>query len=89
MEQNTANNPNGKTEVKKAKTGAKAKPGFSSVVADHKAEFKKIIWPKKDEVAKKTVTVIVTSLLIGFIIFCMDTAFMGAQDLAMSLLGLI
>lgn len=89
MEQNTTNNPNGKTETKKTKTSAKAKPGFSSLVADHKAEFKKIVWPKKDEVAKKTATVIVTSLLIGLIIFCMDTIFTGGQDLAMSLLGLI
>jgi len=89
MEQNTTNNPNGKTEIKKAKTVAKAKPGFSSVIADHKAEFKKIVWPKKDEVAKKTATVIITSLLIGLIIFCMDTIFMGGQDLAMSLLGLV
>lgn len=85
MEQNTTNNPN----EKKAKTSAKAKPGFGALVADHKAEFRKIVWPKKDEVAKKTVTVIVTSLFIGLIIFCMDTVFTGGQNLAMSLLGLI
>ena len=89
MEQNTTNNPNEKHETKKAKTTAKAKPGFGALVADHKAEFRKIVWPKKDEVAKKTVTVIVTSLFIGLIIFCMDTIFTGGQNLAMSLLGLI
>lgn len=79
MEQKTTNNPNEKAK----------KPSFGAVVADHKAEFKKIVWPKKDEVAKKTVTVIFTSFLIGLIIFCYDSVFTGAVDLAMSLLGLI
>lgn len=65
------------------------KPSFGAVVADHKAEFKKIVWPKRDEVARKTVTVIGTSLLIGAIIFCYDTVFTGAIDTAMSALGLV
>lgn len=79
MEQKTTNNPNEKHK----------KPSLGAVIADHKAEFKKIVWPKKDEIAKKTATVIVTSLLIGLIVFCYDTVFMGAIDMAMSLFGLI
>ena len=54
-----------------------------------KAEFKKIVWPSRKEVGKNTVTVIVTSLIIGAVIFCMDTVITGAQTAAMSLLGLI
>lgn len=67
----------------------KANPGFGAVVADHKAEFKKIVWPEQSEVAKKTITVIVLSFLIGLIIFGFDTIYTGVQDLAISLLGLI
>ena len=44
-----------------------------------KAEFKKIVWPSRKEVGKNTVTVIVTSLIIGAVIFCMDTVITGAD----------
>ncbi len=83
MEQNTTNSP------KKDSKNAKAKPGLGVVIADHKAEFKKIIWPKRNEVIKKTATVIVTSVIIGLVIFCMDTVYTGGVDAAMSILGLI
>ena len=39
------------------------------------SEFKKIIWPKKDELAKQTVIVIVVCALFGAMIFGMDAAF--------------
>lgn len=87
-ENTTTNNPNVKNENKKNPEKDK-KPKFSEVVADHKAEFKKIVWPSRKEVGKNTVTVIVTSLIIGAAIFCMDTVITGAQTAAMSLLGLI
>lgn len=87
-ENTTTNNPNVKNEPKKKPEKAK-KSKFSEVVADHKAEFKKIVWPSRKEVGKNTVTVIVTSLVIGAVIFCMDTVITGAQTAAMSLLGLI
>ena len=87
-ENTTTNNPNVKNEHKKKPEKAK-KSKFSEVVADHKAEFKKIVWPSRKEVGKNTVTVIVTSLIIGAVIFCMDTVITGAQTAAMSLLGLI
>ncbi|MCI8342518.1 MAG: preprotein translocase subunit SecE [Firmicutes bacterium] len=81
MEKNSTNSPknNPKSE----------KPGLSVIIADHKAEFKKIIWPKKDEVVKKTATVVVTSLVIGVIIFCMDTVYNAGVSAAMHILGLI
>ena len=48
------------------------KKGFFKGV---KAEFKKIIWPKKDDVAKETVAVISVSAVVGAIIFRSDALF--------------
>ena len=46
--QNNTNNPKEQKEPKKANSAAKnQKPGFGELVADHKAEFKKIVWPIK------------------------------------------
>ena len=88
QEQNTTN-PNEKNELKKVQSKAKKsdKPSFSETVADYKAEFKKIIWPNRSETVKNTITVIVTSLLIGAIIFCMDTVFAGGYNFILGLLG--
>ena len=44
-----------------------------SFLKDVKAEFKKVIWPSRKDAKGKTVTVIVTSLIFGLIIFGMDT----------------
>lgn len=55
------------------KKDAKKDKKKSSFLAEHKAEFKKITWPTRKEVGKETVTVIVISLLVGAIIFGMDT----------------
>ena len=55
--------------------------------ADYKAEFKKIVWPDRPEVVKKTATVVVTSLIIGAIIFCMDTVFNAGYSAIIGLLG--
>lgn len=86
--ENTANDKNEKNESKKVKAAPKKnKPSFSDVVADHKAEFKKIVWPKPVEVGKKTVMVIVTSLFTGGVIFCMDTVFTELQSLVIHLLS--
>jgi len=45
------------------------KKGFFKGV---KAEFAKILWPKKSDVAKETVAVISVSAIIGVIIFLAD-----------------
>ena len=39
------------------------------------SEFKKIIWPKRDELAKQTFIVIVICAIFGALIFGMDAAF--------------
>lgn len=53
-----------------AKTTDKApKQGFMKGL---NAEFHKIIWPTKDDVAKKTVAVVSASVVLGLIIALLD-----------------
>ena len=66
---------------------AKKKDNDKDTFADYKAEFKKIVWPTRIEVVKKTATVIVTSFIIGVIIFCMDTVFTAGYSAIIGLLG--
>lgn len=91
MEEQNTTNPNEKNELKEEKSKKQEKKSdkqsFSEIVNDYKAEFHKIIWPKRDELSKKTVTVIVTSLLVGLIIFCMDTVYTSGYSLLLSLLN--
>lgn len=90
MEEKNTTNPNEKSGSKQAKpkqNQKEHKASFSDTVADYKAEFKKIIWPKRDELAKSTVTVIITSLLVGVIIFCMDTVYTTGYGFLLDLLG--
>ncbi|MCR5420521.1 MAG: preprotein translocase subunit SecE [Lachnospiraceae bacterium] len=41
-----------------------------------KAEFKKIIWPNKEDVTKQTIAVVLVSFVVGVIIAVLD---MGLQ----------
>jgi preprotein translocase SecE subunit len=85
--ENIANDQNEKKESKKKAAAKKKKASFAEIVADHKAELKKIVWPKPAETGKKTVMVIIVSLFIGGVIFCMDTVFTGLQSLVINLLS--
>ncbi|NLK26745.1 MAG: preprotein translocase subunit SecE [Clostridiales bacterium] len=38
-----------------------------------KSEFKKIVWPTKDTLTKQSVAVVVVTLILGVIIFALDT----------------
>ncbi|MBO8434508.1 MAG: preprotein translocase subunit SecE [Tyzzerella sp.] len=93
MQKQNTTNPNEKNESKEKKSKAKKqskksdKPSFAETVADYKAEFKKIIWPNRSETVKNTITVIVTSLLMGAIIFCIDTVVAGGYNFILGLLG--
>lgn len=89
MEEKNTTNPNEKNESKKQKQPVKknSKPTVSETIADYKAEFKKIVWPTKEVLAKKTVTVILTSLLVGIIVSCMDIVYSAGYDCILSLLG--
>ncbi|MBO7514830.1 MAG: preprotein translocase subunit SecE [Lachnospiraceae bacterium] len=48
------------------------KKGFFKGV---KTEFSKILWPKKEDVAKETVAVISVSAAVGALIFVADAVF--------------
>ena len=72
-------NPNEKNEVEK--------PGLSEKLADCRAEAKKIIWPNRETLKKNTVTVIVTSLIMGVVIFGMDTVYTTVMNLVIGLLA--
>ncbi len=48
------------------------KTGFFTRV---KSEFKKIIWPSKDDVVKQTTAVVVVSVILGLIIALLDLVF--------------
>ena len=64
-----------------------AKKSFVETAKDYKAEFDKISWPNREELIKKTLTVIVTSLLIGFIVYLIDSAFGIGYSLILNLLS--
>lgn len=51
------------------------KKSLMTAFREFRGEFKKIIWPARVELIKKTATVIVTSLSFGLLIFVMDTIF--------------
>ena len=90
MEELKTANPNEKNEVKKASSKKSPKnenEGLSKKLADCKAEAKKIIWPNRETVKKNTITVIITSLLIGAIIFGMDTVYTTVLNLFIGLLA--
>lgn len=70
-------------EVNEMENTTNAKKG--SFIKDTKTEFKKIIWPTSKEARSKTVTVIVTSLIFGLIVFCMDSVYTVAYNFIMGL----
>lgn len=91
-EKNTTNQTNegkqaAETKQPKPVQAAKKKNSDRDTFADYKAEFKKIIWPDRADMVKRTATVIVTSLLVGVIIFCMDTVFSAGYSAILGLMG--
>lgn len=52
-----------------------SKFSLSGIYKTHLAEFKRIIWPSRDEVIKQTITVIFISIIIGLIIMGLDFLF--------------
>lgn len=69
-------------EKKKDNKKADDKKGFSfsEWYGAHKAEFKKITWPTKQEVIKETIIVLFICFLLGAIIFGLDTAISYGYD---------
>lgn len=50
-----------------------------------KAEFRKIIWPTKDDVAKETTAVVITSVILGLIIALLDIVIQYGVDFLIGL----
>ncbi len=77
MEENNTNENNEVVSEKEPKKNDKKKSKDSgngpSFFARHKAEFRKIKWPSRQELFRETVVVIIISLIVGAIIFGMDT----------------
>lgn len=89
LNENKTANPNEKNEQVKKQAKPKQenkKPGLMSFLKDCKAETKKIIWPDRAEVFKKTGTVIFTSLLVGAILFAMDSVYSTLLNLVFNAL---
>lgn len=74
-EQNDSTEIKKSTDEKKSKTQDEDKKSLGDSFRDFRGEFRKIIWPNRSELTKKTLTVIITSLSFGLIIFVMDTIF--------------
>ena len=61
-----------KTAAAKKKKDAKKAGKKSNFFKDVAAEFKKIIWPNRNALAKRTIAVLVSSVLLGAIIVLID-----------------
>ena len=60
-------------------TSAKKEKG--SFFKNLKLEFKKIIWPDKTDVAKKTLLIIVVTVILGVLIKLLDTGIQALLSL--------
>ncbi len=86
LEETKTTNTVSEPEKKKDKK-AKDKKGFSfsSWFGAHKAEYKKIVWPTRQEVIKETVIVLVLCFVLGAIIFGLDTGLNYGYDALINL----
>ncbi|HAG04306.1 MAG TPA: preprotein translocase subunit SecE [Lachnospiraceae bacterium] len=73
-----------KVEVaeKVAKKTVDSAKGFNlkDFVKAHVGEFKRIVWPSRKTLVKETISVIVISVILGAIIFLLDTGFQAGYD---------
>jgi preprotein translocase subunit SecE len=60
------------TELEKKDTNSKKKGGLKKVIENLQSEFKKIIWPTKDSLVKRTTAVIASTVALGVIIGLVD-----------------
>lgn len=81
---NTVSEPENKKD-NKSKDKKENGFSFSNWVDVHKAEFKRIVWPSKQQVAKETVIVLLLCFVLGAIIFGMDELLSMGYDAIMKL----
>ena len=67
------------------------KPGvirnLRSFFIDVRGELRKIVWPDRKELIKKTITVIITSLLFATVIFGFDLVYKAILQFSVEFLG--
>ena len=81
LEKNQSAKPTKTSKV--AKDGKKPKTHrFSKFFKDLKAEFKKVIWPTKKQVANNTGVVLTTMVIASIFIWGLDTIFIKLVRLA-------
>ncbi len=51
------------------------KRGINDWFIDIRSEFRRIVWPSRQSLVKQTVTVSITSLGLGLVVFCYDSIF--------------
>ena len=58
-----------------------------SCIQELKGEFKKIVWPDKQSLAKESVSVIVIAIILGCVIAVIDWLLQSGMSLLTNLLG--
>ena len=66
---------------KSARREEKSRRSFMSVLNDYRGEYKKIIWPTREELIKQTITVVITCLIFTAVITVLDLAFLNGFNL--------
>ncbi len=75
-----------KTEKeKKENFFSRAGKGISKFFRDTKGEVKKMVWPAPRAVFRNTGVVLVTIVVIGLFVFCLDTALVNLLGLIMQI----
>ena len=74
-----------KKENKKENVFVRFFKNTGKFLRDVKNEFKKIVWPTPKSVFKNTGVVLVTIIVVGLVIFGLDTAFMNLLGLIMNI----
>jgi preprotein translocase subunit SecE len=69
---------------KKENFFAKSGKSISKFFRDTKGEVKKMVWPAPRAVFRNTGVVLVTIVVIGLFVFCLDTALVNLLGLIMS-----
>ena len=74
-----------KNENKKENVFVRFFKNTGKFLRDVKNEVKKIVWPTPKSVFKNTGVVLVTIIVVGLVIFGLDTAFMNLLGLIMNI----
>ncbi len=86
-EKQAASNSEKSTKVEKSDTGKKTfSQTVKQVAIDYRGEFRKINWPSREDLQKKSVTVIGVSLIFAVIIFGIDSVYNGVIQFLVTLL---